>query len=1304
MKIMYLPTATLILVLLFTTGFSQQPSTPAARPRSVAQNQPTRRPKLSVVLGHASPVSTLAFSSDEQILASGDGSGEIKLWDAKTGQGLSAIAEANNLKEAPGVGALAFSPDGKLLAAALVVTEDITKNPNPKSKTQIAIWELSSGRQVQTLPSQDIRVDTIAFSPDSRMLASGGASTIVTLWDVASGKVSMTFTGKAEVVNVIRFTTDGSEMTSGNWGTSLTAWNVSTGMLVRQIPGSPGLQAGYLPIPMFLHNGPIFNFAVDRFAHVLFSNPTVVVREYPSMKTLREFKLNGSSSTSLGFSSSGRLLASGNTNGDIRIWDVDSGVELAAIKEGFSSDIITMSADNKLLAQVSEDGNSIRLWDTANETTVKELTGHTAEINTLVFSPDSKILASGSDDSTIRLWDLQNGEVKIIKAHEEVAGVGAIAFHPSGRWLASVAYNIDYEDENDPDNTIRLWKTDDGSQIAAIPDPSIPLSLSFSPDGNKLAVGNYDGTILVLDTSGQKPQKTLKSNGKIISLAFLTADLIQSLGLSRDDSTGQFDYWNVTTGQLTKTFTINENDTETKENIAAGSFMPMLGISAQFYAISVKGNGLSLFKRPAFEIDPSKQKELATLYLLEDNNWLVATPDGLFDGTPAAWSRAIWLFNGNVRDHEPVESFFNEFFHPGLLTDILAGKQLTAPANIANKDRRQAQLRLSFAGAQTPGPVATRDVTVKLEVSQAPAGARDIRLFRNGSLVKVWRGEVLKDQSSVVLEATLPIVAGENTLTAYAFNSDNIKSPDVSLTITGAYSLKRKGVVYVLSVGVNEYENSKFNLRYAVADAQSFAAETKIRQTALNLYGSVELIQLNDRDATKANILKSLAELTTKARPEDAVVVYFAGHGTAQENRFYLVPHDLGSAAESSFQTILDHSISDEDLGRVFEGIDAGQTALVIDACNSGQALESEEKRRGPMNSKGLAQLAYDKGMYILTAAQSYQAAKETSRLGHGYLTYALVEEGLKTSIADKEPRDGQVLLREWLKYATARVPQLQQQELDLQESHGRQLDRVKFVETDSGVNRNLQHPRIFYRRELESRPLVVSITGENVPANVDTTARLAAATPDTDSSTRLITRTPEVEAPTVTLEMIESKYNQGLANEVINDSRIFLQQQPGNAKVNMMLGFALISVQQETEGLAYVSKGFLGREPVTVNVRRHRFLGPLLQDGSFDISVNRLSMRFGNETYTAAFDRVFKFEAQTYGQSGVGLLIQGRFINQKGKEEKKEFKLFSPTATVSQVLQGLTLVPIVSCFNCDGWTRNTVNLFNHLRSISETH
>ena len=152
-----------------------------------------------------------------------------------------------------------------------------------------------------------------------------------------------------------------------------------------------------------------------------------------------------------------------------------------------------------------------------------------------------------------------------------------------------------------------------------------------------------------------------------------------------------------------------------------------------------------------------------------------------------------------------------------------------------------------------------------------------------------------------------------------------------------------------------------------------------------------------------------------------------------------------------------------------FEGIDAGQMLLVIDACNSGQALEAEEKRRGPMNSKGLAQLAYEKGMYILTAAQSYQAAKEAAKLGHGFLTYALVDEGLKQGLADREPKDGQILLREWLDYATERVPQMQEADLKT-----RQLEREKSG-TSVRSDDNLQRPRVFYRRETEPHPLVVS-------------------------------------------------------------------------------------------------------------------------------------------------------------------------------------------------------------------------------------
>src|SRR5262249_713722 len=279
---------------------------------------------------------------------------------------------------------------------------------------------------------------------------------------------------------------------------------------------------------------------------------------------------------------------------------------------------------------------------------------------------------------------------------------------------------------------------------------------------------------------------------------------------------------------------------------------------------------------------------------------------------------------------------------------------------------------------------------------------------------------------------------------------DDVKSKDATLSIAGAPSLKRKGTAYVLTIGVNAYSNSQYNLTYAVADATAFGEEVRRQQQRIASYEHIEVATLLHEQANKAIILRALRQLAgdreasapdapaaiekLKAmQPEDAVFIYFAGHGTAQGQRFYLLPHDLGYAGErtaldaAGLQSILEHGISDEELERAVEGLDAGNVLMVIDACNSGQALEAEEKRRGPMNAKGLAQLAYEKGMYILTAAQAYQAALEAAQLGHGYLTYSLVEEGLKQMSADRAPKDNQVLLREWFDFATQRVPEMQE-------------------------------------------------------------------------------------------------------------------------------------------------------------------------------------------------------------------------------------------------------------------------------------
>jgi hypothetical protein len=208
------------------------------------------------------------------------------------------------------------------------------------------------------------------------------------------------------------------------------------------------------------------------------------------------------------------------------------------------------------------------------------------------------------------------------------------------------------------------------------------------------------------------------------------------------------------------------------------------------------------------------------------------------------------------------------------------------------------------------------------------------------------------------------------------------------------------------------------------------------------------------------------------------LILYFAGHGIASGDRFYLVPHDLGfsgprSEIRANISEILKHGISDQDLERGLEPIDARHIVLIIDACQSGQALESDDDRRGPMNSRGLAQLAWEKGISILAASQAYQAALESAQFGHGYLTFALTQEAFQTPVADTSPADGMLTETEWLEYAARRVPQMQIEALEKAHADGRKLT-LEIVPGNAGSER-LQSPRLFTRRDAPGAPLIIS-------------------------------------------------------------------------------------------------------------------------------------------------------------------------------------------------------------------------------------
>jgi WD40 repeat protein/uncharacterized caspase-like protein len=1033
---------------------------------------------LATVSGHTREVISVSFSADGKYLATTSVDNTIKIWDVSAAiLGRVELARTLGGIAMPAENA-AFSSDGRSLTIG--------------GAQAVNMWELSAGSALRTitLPAIARSLDEMR-NPSNSVISAGGQLVAaqsgpdeVKLWETRTGREVKSFPisqGKRLVGGGV--SPDGawvalsegqgdsksSAMSSNSAANpaSLVANQPSAQQIGAPQPGSPQTAppqpiAGFPQLPPTTSPPPASTGDPKKDAKARQKDAKEQVKEMQKQqRELLEQMMRGAKKNQKGqpqMQVGGMDMAQMQKVAEQMQKAADSGdmgkvLEAVSQMSGAYPGIPGMGA-------MSQPAVNVKLWGVGPTSEPRALPGASrlsfeGPSSVFAFNNDSSLMAYTSEVRSIKIHEMASGRTRLTLAPERGMKVDALSWSPDGRTIASSVVEFRGSvDTNDVATlasysglykySIRLWDAASGRELQALAGHTANIrAMAFSPDGKLLASGGDDAAIKLWETATGRELMTLGGHSLAVRTLAFSPDgkLLVSGG---DDGSAKL--WDASRGEALATL------------------------------VSTNGGA----------------------------DWLVVTPDGLFDGTPGAWGQILWRFSpNNIFDAAPVEIFFNEFFYPGLLSDIVAGKHPRAAQDVAQKDRRQPVVNLVRADGQG---AAGRTIKLKLEISEPaaanagansapPTGARDVRLFRNGTLVKVWRGDALRGQKRAALEAEIPVVAGENRLLAYAFNRDGVKSPDATMTVMGDASLRRKGVAYVIACGVNQYANAQYNLKYAVADASSFAEEVAAQQVKLQEYGRVEVIPLLDKDATKANILLALSRLSNAqpalppgapqglskiqpAQPEDAVLLFFAGHGAAQGARFYLIPHDLGytgartALTADAVRTILSHGVSDLELEAALEGVDAGQLLFVLDACNSGQALEAEEKRRGPMNSSGLAQLAYEKGMYILTAAQSYQAALEAAELGHGYLTFALIEDGLKKGLADRDPKDGRELAREWFNYATDRVPQMQERVmqtrllLDFSENDPKSKDPKQ---------RNIQRPRVFYRRELEARPFVVA-------------------------------------------------------------------------------------------------------------------------------------------------------------------------------------------------------------------------------------
>jgi WD40 repeat protein len=313
--------------------------------------------------GHTNRVTSVAFSPDGRLLASGSWDETIKLWEVASGREVRTLSGHTDW-----VLSVAFSPDGRLLASGAAWPD-----------TTIKLWEVATGREVRTLSGHTSWVTSVAFSPDGRLLASGSHDATIKLWEVATGSLVRTLSGHTGDVRSVAFSPDGRLLASGSCGRwesgidcvqgEIKLWDVATGSLVRTLSGH-----------------------------------TDWVR-------------------SVAFSPDGRLLASGSCG-------------------KFENNIYCVQGE-------------IKLWDVATGSLVRTLSGHTSWVNSVAFSPDGRLLASGSGE--IKLWDVATGrEVRTLTSF-----ASSVAFSPDGRLLASGSCGKVDENYNCVQGEIKLWDISD---------------------------------------------------------------------------------------------------------------------------------------------------------------------------------------------------------------------------------------------------------------------------------------------------------------------------------------------------------------------------------------------------------------------------------------------------------------------------------------------------------------------------------------------------------------------------------------------------------------------------------------------------------------------------------------------------------------------------------------------------------------------------------------------------------------------------------------------------------------------------
>jgi WD40 repeat protein/serine/threonine protein kinase len=442
------------------------------------------RPREQMLLGHRREVRRVAFSPDGRRLASCDVAGEVRLWDAATGQLLRSLSAHSKWTMS-----VAFSPDGRRLASG-------------GGDSLVRVWNVETGEMALTLKGHRHTIYGVAYSPDGQFLASIDDTRAVRVWEAATGRLCYEVNLPSHLHGMqVAFSPDSRRLAIAASPDKILVWDAATGRELR----AWSVHVNWLPDLAWAPDGRCLASAG--------SDGVAKVWNVDTGTELAAFRGHADYVAGVAFSPDGRFVASASRDGMVRVWAADTGREAVVLK-GHENWVlgVAFSPDGRRLATASQDG-TVRLWQLASGQDGQVVPCHTGIID-VVYSPDGQLLAVEHEDGQITLRRADTGQSVLSRPGQSTLMPSTgLAFHPDGRRLASIGQRL----------SALIWDAKSGHELLGFKatEGRRDRALAFDPSGRRLATAGEDVMVHIWDADTGRETLVLRGYTKeVYGVAF----------------------------------------------------------------------------------------------------------------------------------------------------------------------------------------------------------------------------------------------------------------------------------------------------------------------------------------------------------------------------------------------------------------------------------------------------------------------------------------------------------------------------------------------------------------------------------------------------------------------------------------------------------------------------------------------------------------------------------------------------------------------------------------------------------------